>query len=54
MKYTVKVKDISYGYVEVEADSVEEAEEKAEEIYFDGNVLWGKSDTSFEARPLHA
>ena len=30
MKYIVDVKDISYGRIEVEADSVEEAQEKAE------------------------
>lgn len=53
MKYTVKVKEISYGYVEVEADSDEEAEEKAEEVYFEGNVVWKSSDTSFEPQPLH-
>ena len=30
MKFIVDVKDISYGTVEVEADSVEQAEEKAQ------------------------
>ena len=36
MKYSVKVKEISYGVVEVEATSAEEAEEKAESVYYDG------------------
>ena len=32
MKYSVKVKEISYGGVEVEAASAEEAEEKAASV----------------------
>ena len=38
MKYIVDVKDVSYGRVEVEADSVELAEEKAQDLYFSGQV----------------
>ena len=51
MKYVVDVKDISYGTIEVEADSVQEAEEKAEAAYFDGKVMWDEADVSYEARP---
>ena len=51
MKYIVDVKDISYGRVEVEADSIEEAQEKAEEMYFCGQVPWADSDVSYEVRP---
>lgn len=38
MRYIVDVKDVSYGRVEVEADSVEQAEEKAQDLYFSGQV----------------
>ena len=51
MKYIVDVKDISYGRIEVEADSVEEAQEKAEELYFSGHVPWTDCDVSYEAQP---
>lgn len=44
MKYEVCVKDISTGYVTVEADSVEDAKEKAETEYENGNVYWRNSD----------
>lgn len=51
MKYIVDVKDISYGKIEVEAESIEEAQEKAEELYFSGHVPWTDCDVSYEARP---
>lgn len=49
MKYTVKVKEISYGAVEVEARSA--AEEKAEAEYYAGNVIWGNSEEEYVAEP---
>lgn len=51
MKYIVDVKDISYGTVEVEADSIEQAEEKAQNLYFSGQVNWEEADVSYSARP---
>ena len=51
MKYIVDVKDISYGRIEVEADSIEEAQEKAEEIYLCGQVPWADSDVIYEIHP---
>ena len=51
MKYIVDVKDISYGTVDVEADSKEQAEEMAQDMYFDGQVMWDEADVSYEARP---
>ncbi len=50
MKYVVDVKDISYGTIEVEADSLEQAEGKAQELYFLGQIQWDTADVSFEAR----
>ena len=44
MKYDVCVKDTSTGYVTVEADSVEDAKEKAETEYENGNIYWRNSD----------
>ena len=37
VKFVVDVTEINYGSVEVKADSAEEAREKAEEEYFNGN-----------------
>ena len=50
MKYIVDVKDVSYGRVEVEAESIDEAQEKAEEMYFSGQVPWADCDISYTAR----
>ena len=52
MKYSVKVKEVSYGFVEVEAASAEEAEEKAESDYCDGNVMWDNSEVDYTAEPV--
>ena len=52
MKYSVKVKEVSYGVVEVEAASSEEAEEKAGAVYYDGNVIWGNSEVDCTAEPV--
>lgn len=43
-KYGVNVKETSYGFIEIEADSPEEAREKAEEEYHKGNVHWSSSE----------
>ena len=51
MKFIVDVKDVSYGTVEVEADSVEQAEEKAQDMYFSGQINWDEADVSYSARP---
>ena len=51
MKYIVDIKDVSYGRIEVDADSVEQAQEKAEEMYFDGLVPWADCDVSYEVQP---
>ena len=51
MKFIVDVKDISYGTVEVEADSAEQAEEKAQDMYFSGQINWDEADVSYESRP---
>lgn len=39
-KYIVKVKEISYGYMEIEANSQEEAENLAEYKYDRGFTNW--------------
>ena len=51
MKFIVDVKDISYGTVEVEADSAEQAEEKAQGLYYEGLVMWDDADVSYATRP---
>lgn len=52
MKYSVKVKEISYGVVEVEAASAEEAKETAEAEYYFGNVFWNNSEADYTVEPL--
>ena len=44
MKYTIQIKETSYGTVTVEASSPQEAEELAEQAYYDGNTHWKNSD----------
>ena len=51
MKFKVDIKDTSYATVEVEARSAEEAEEKAEELYYNGRVEWAACDVDYQARP---
>ncbi|MGI6196244.1 MAG: DpnD/PcfM family protein [Eubacteriales bacterium] len=46
MKYIVNVSETSFGCVTVEADNVEQAKEKAEEEYENGNIYWDNSDFS--------
>ena len=43
-KFEVKVTETSYGFVEVEAGSSEEARDKAENEYYLGNVIWRSSE----------
>lgn len=44
MKYTIQIKETSYGTVTVEASSPQEAEELAEQAYYDGNAYWKNSE----------
>ena len=44
MKYTVFIKEINWGFVKVEADSEEEAKDKAANKYYDGHIYWGDAD----------
>ena len=46
MIYRFNVKETNYGVIAVEADSYEEAEEKAWEEYSFGNTMWGDIDTA--------
>lgn len=53
MKYTVYVTELSYGRIEVEAASAKEAEEKANEEYHKGNILWHDSEENYTAEPMY-
>lgn len=44
MRYTVSVKEINYGTIVVEANSPEEAQEKAEAGYTMGNTIWSSGE----------
>ena len=43
MKYTIQIIETSYGTVTVEASSPQEAEDKVEQAYYDGNTCWQDS-----------
>lgn len=42
--YMICIEETSYGNIEVEAESPQEAEELAEEQYMNGNVYWGNCE----------
>jgi len=44
MKYRVHVKEINYSAVIVDANSPEEAREKAEYPYAMGDIVWGRGE----------
>ena len=44
MKYTVEVKEINYGTIVVDAQSPEEAQEKAEAGYTMGHTVWSSGE----------
>lgn len=52
MKYVFDVKEISYGCIEVDAETEEEAREIADEQYSVGNTVWksGEYELSSETR----
>lgn len=43
-KYEVYVEEMSYGFVTIEAENEDEAYEKAQDAYFDGQVNWTGGD----------
>jgi hypothetical protein len=47
VKYLVSVKEINYGAVEIEASSPDDAKEKAEQEYYNGNVYWKDTDLDY-------
>ena len=50
MKYLVDIKDTSYGVVEVDASSKEEAEEMASGLWYEGKVEWVDCDLELDAK----
>lgn len=50
MKYIVEMKETSYGSVEVDAISREEAETMASRLYLEGKVHWADSELDLLAR----
>ena len=52
MKYICNVKEISYGTIEVEANSRQEAQDKAEAQYQNGNTIWTSGEYEIEAEEL--
>ncbi len=48
MKYVFNVKEISYGCIEVEAETEEQAREIADEQYSMGNTIWRGGEYQIE------
>ena len=46
MKYHVTITEMNYGGVDVEARNETEAQEKARQEYYNGNVFWKDSEIS--------
>ena len=46
MKFTVNYSETNYGFAVIEAESKEEAEDRAMEVYSAGNVIWVSSEIS--------
>lgn len=48
MKYRCLIVEVSYGYIDVEADNKDKAAEIADKQYHAGNTDWGDADYSIE------
>lgn len=44
MIYYISIKEVSRGSISIEADPQEEAEQLAEQAYFNGEIEWKESD----------
>ena len=51
-KFIVNVKEISYGTIEVEANSIEEAQRRAEAQYTMGNTCWDSGEYELQAEEV--
>lgn len=47
LMFGINVKEVNYGFVEIDAKSQEVALEKAMDSYFEGKVHWGNCDTEY-------
>ena len=52
MKYIVDVKEASYATVQVEADTMEDAEMLIEEMYCEGRIDWKESYLETDGRGM--
>ena len=46
--YRFNITEINYGTIEIEANSLEEAEEKVDKAYDNGCTLWNDSEYDFD------
>ena len=47
-QYLINVMETSYGFIELEAESAEDAQDKAEKEYHNGNTIWGKLEFTIQ------
>ena len=52
MKYTIHVKEVSYGVIEVEADNEEQAKKLADQQYSMGNTIWQSGEYELRAEEV--
>lgn len=46
--FTINITETSYGFVEIHAETLAEAEQKTDEQYHNGNVFWTNSSYNVE------
>ena len=46
--FTINITETSYGFVEIHAETLAEAQQKAGEQYHNGNVFWANSSYCVE------
>ena len=46
--FTINITKTSYGFVEIQAETLAEAQQKAEDEYHNGNVFWANSEYKVE------
>lgn len=46
--FTINITETSYGFVEIHAETLAEAQQKADAQYHNGNVFWANSSYNVE------
>jgi hypothetical protein len=52
--YEFNYKEVNQGFASIEADTLEEAEKLASEMYYAGEVVWHDTEVSYNAESENA